>query len=226
MLTIDLAGERLALWADRAISWPRRRALLVADMHLGKPAAFRSAGVPAPEASTEADLARLDRLLDDARADHLIILGDLLHARAGRMDETMSAVGAWAERLSHRGRTATLVRGNHDRSAGDPPHEWNLRVLDAPVIDGPFALVHEPQESAPDHYTLAGHLHPAVMLDCPTGAAMRAPCFWFGPRIGVLPAFGSFTGARAVRPSSADRVFVIGEGAVVDVSASAGAARA
>lgn len=221
MLTIDLAGERVSLWADRALSWERRRALFVADLHLGKPATFRSAGVPAPEATTGADLARLDRLLEASRSEQLFILGDLLHARAGRAEETMRAVSAWTTGLHQRGIGVTLVRGNHDRSAGDPPLEWRLNIVDAPLIEGPFALVHEPPDSAPEHYTLAGHLHPAVMLDCPTGAAMRAPCFWFGARVGVLPAFGSFTGARAVRPARSDRVFVVGEGQIVEVSSSA-----
>ena len=218
MLTIELAGEHLTLWPDRAISWPARSAVLVADLHLGKPAAFRSAGVPAPEASTEADLARLDRLMDSSRAERLIILGDLLHAKAGCAAQTMATVGAWAQRLASQGRRVTLVRGNHDISAGDPPAEWGFEIVDAPHTMGPFALAHEPQEFGADLYTLAGHLHPAVMLDCPTGAAMRAPCFWLGPRVGVLPAFGSFTGARAVRPSRHDRVYVIGDGAVVEVS--------
>lgn len=221
MLTIELAGERLTLWAQRAISWPRRRTLLIADLHIGKSAAFRSAGLPTPEAGTQADLARLDSLVEASRAERLIVLGDLLHARAGRAPQTMLAVQEWALRATSRGVKLTLVRGNHDRSSGDPPPDWGFCAVNGPAIDGPFALCHEPQHCESDHYTLAGHLHPAAMLDCPSGAALRAPCFWFGPRVGVLPAFGSFTGSRAVRPANLDRVFVIGDGDVVEVSARA-----
>ena len=46
---------------------------------------------------------------------------------------------------------------------------------------------------------------------------MRAPCFHFGPRVAVLPAFGAFTGMHPVRVRRGDRVFAIGPDAVVEV---------
>ncbi len=219
MLSIDLAGERLTLWPHRALSWRRQRMLLIADLHLGKPATFRASGIPAPESTTDADLARIDHLVECSQAECIMILGDFLHARAGRAPETMNAVGEWAERIANHGIRCILIRGNHDLNAGDPPPQWKIESIDGPFVTGPFSLQHEPMECPHGHYTLAGHLHPAAILDCPTGAAMRAPCFWFGQRIGVLPAFGSFTGARAVRPVATDRVFVIGDGKVIEASA-------
>ena len=33
-------------------------------------------------------------------------------------------------------------------------------------------------------------------------------CYWFSDRVGVLPAFGAFTGMQAVRPAAGERVFV------------------
>ena len=48
------AGTRWVLLAGRALLWPERRTLLVADLHLGKGAVFRARGVPVPSGSTAA----------------------------------------------------------------------------------------------------------------------------------------------------------------------------
>ena len=45
------------LLAERALYWPRAATLFVADVHLGKAAAFRAGGVPLPRGATAADLA-------------------------------------------------------------------------------------------------------------------------------------------------------------------------
>lgn len=53
---------------------------------------------------------------------------------------------------------------------------------------------------------LAGHLHPGVVLG---REQLRLPCYWFGPRVGVLPAFGDSTGATAVAAGPYDRVIAV-----------------
>lgn len=224
-IEVDLAGESLQLLPDRAVYWPARRTLFIADLHLGKPAAFRSLGVPVPEASTTADLSRLDVLLEETAATSLIILGDLFHARRGCVDAPMSAFAAW--RGCRTALTITLIRGNHDRAAGDPPPGWNIECRVGPEPLGPFMLQHEPAPSATDEpgYILAGHLHPAIRLYGPASQSLRAPCFWFGPRIGVLPAFGSFTGSKVVHPARGDRVFALGEGHIAEVQFAAWCSR-
>ena len=44
----DIADERVTLFADRALFWPRESALLIADLHLGKADTFRAAGIALP----------------------------------------------------------------------------------------------------------------------------------------------------------------------------------
>lgn len=213
-LTIELAGETLALLPERAIYWPRRELLLVADMHWGKAATFRAAGLAIPPGGTSDDLARLERALDRTGARRLALLGDALHARAGRAGAAFGRVAAWRERW--RELDVTLVRGNHDRGAGDPPPEWGFACVDQPLAELPFVLRHHPQES-PSGYVLAGHLHPAAQLRGAGRQSARLPCFWFGQRVGVLPAFGGFTGSALVRPQPGDRVFVLADGEVLAV---------
>lgn len=222
-MRVEWAGEVLELRPERAVWWEREATVFVADLHLGKAAAFRSAGVPVPHGTTGADLARLGALLDATGARRLVVLGDLIHARSGRAAETMEAVAAW--RASRREVEVVLVRGNHDRQAGDPPPEWGMTCVDGPHAMGPLTLVHEPPERIRRGvHTVSGHLHPAVAMERADGRAggMRAACFWIRGGAGghggclVLPAFGSFTGTAVVRPRVGDRVFPVGVGGVVE----------
>lgn len=204
-----LAGERVELHAERALYFPRGRTLYVADVHLGKAAAFRAGGIPLPRGVTEADLARLARLIAATQAEHLVVLGDFLHAAAGRTEALNLAFAAWRD--NHRGLALTLVRGNHDARAGDPPPAWRVDVVAEPHAMPPFLLCHAPPGDADADlfgYALSGHVHPGVRVVA--GAEHeRLPCFVLGRGRAILPAFGSFTGL-AMNPWSPDeRVIAI-----------------
>ncbi len=203
---VEVGGELLRLHPERAAWWPQRQTLLVADAHIGKAVAFRRLGVPVPQGTTGETVARLDTLLARTGARRVVFLGDLLHAGRGRAAATLDAVARWRDR--HPTLELVLVRGNHDRHAGDPPPGWGMQVADEPFMLGPLALCHHPVPVA-GAYALAGHRHPCVVLRGRAHERLRLPCFHFGAAVGVLPAFGAFTGMHAVRPAPGDRVFVI-----------------
>lgn len=186
--------------------------VIVADLHWGKAAAFRAAFVPVPTGTTASDLARLARVLHETAATSLVVLGDLLHARAGRHADTLATIATWRE--THTSVEITLVRGNHDAHAGDPPASLRITCVNAPYTIGPFIGVHEPEE-LPDGYVLAGHLHPCVSVRGRGRQHARLAAFVFGPRVGVLPAFSSFTGTGMYQRSPEDRLFVIAEREVI-----------
>jgi DNA ligase-associated metallophosphoesterase len=210
----DVAGERLLLLPERAIYWPAQSALIVSDLHIGKAAAFRAAGVPVPEQTTAATLNRLSQAIARTGAAAILCLGDLLHAASGRTPAALTAVENW--RQKHAFCRVLLIRGNHDVRAGDPPPEWEMTCVDEPWTYGPFALRHRPA-ATPDRYTLAGHVHPAVSLNGRGRQQLTLPCFHFGPQLGLLPAFGDFTGTALVRPTAGDQVFVVAGTRVVPV---------
>jgi uncharacterized protein len=213
-LTTEVAGETIHLLAERAIYWPRRKTLLVADLHLGKAATFRAAAIPLPGGTTSETLRRLSDAISRSGADRLIVLGDLFHARSGRSPRTLQTVEEWRQRYADL--EILLVRGNHDLHAGDPPDEWRIHCEDGPLCEGPFVYRHEPIPAA-EGYVLAGHLHPAALLNGRGRQSLTLPCFHFTPNIGTLPAFGDFTGCATIRPTRADQVFVIAADEVIDV---------
>lgn len=212
-MTITLRGEALDLLPEKAIFWPREETLLVADLHLGKPDTFLAAGIAVPRDTATADLATLSRLLERTAARRLVVLGDLLHARAGRSEALLRTVAEWRER--HSDLEILAVRGNHDRRAGDPPPEWRFQVAAEPVLELPFALRHFP-DATPGAYTLAGHVHPAYTIRGRGRQSLRLPCFWIGPDTAILPAFGGFTGTAGLRREPGTRVFVIADGEVIE----------
>ena len=212
-VNIEVAGEQLLLDTERTAYWPRRQTLLVADAHFGKAASFRARGVPVPEATTLANLATLDTLLTRHVARRIVFLGDFLHSKEARAPQTLAALDAW--RARHAGLDLMLIEGNHDAHAGAPPASLGIELLQEPLLDGPFALCHHPAP-VPGSYVLAGHLHPAYRLSGKNDA-VRLPCFWFGENVGVLPAFGDFTGGHTITPGVGDRVFVVADDRVLQV---------
>jgi uncharacterized protein len=214
-VAIEIAGELLSLLSERIVWWQRTATLLIADPHWGKAAAFRVGGVPVPRGTTTGGIARLDAALARTHAQRLVFLGDFLHAREGRSEETLRVLGAW--RLRTRELDLVIVRGNHDRRAGDPPAELHARCVDAPLLDAPFVFTHHPAESN-EGYVLSGHLHPAIRLVGPGAQRERLPCFWIRPTSAVLPAFGDFTGLADVEPTVGDRVFVLADGRVIEMT--------
>jgi DNA ligase-associated metallophosphoesterase len=211
-LAVEVAGEQLVLLPERGLFYPRADALLIADAHWGKAAAFQAHFIPVPEGSVQDDLKRLDAMLARTGAAHLIVLGDLLHGTVPLDTAVSEQVISWRGR--HTALSVTLVRGNHDRI--DPPSGWGMQPFEGPVQMGGLTLMHQPQVGE-GGYTLAGHLHPAVWMYGKGKQRIRLPCFWFGPRVGVLPAFGSFTGSSVVTPAPSDGVYAVTGEAVIPV---------
>ncbi|WP_349292121.1 ligase-associated DNA damage response endonuclease PdeM [Noviherbaspirillum sp. L7-7A] len=212
---IEAAGEVLTLLPQRAVFWPAMSMLVIADIHFGKAASFRAQGIPVPRGTTTENLEMLTTLVAATGAKSVLFLGDFLHARHAHAVATMAALQAWRER--HSDLALTLVRGNHDSHAGDPPPRLGIKVVDEPYLVRPFVFAHHPQ-AHPDGYVLAGHVHPVYRLAA-RGDALRLPCYLFGTEGGLLPSFGAFTGGYPVAPTPCDRLFLATPERVIELNA-------
>ena len=213
--TVDVGGETLALLPERAALLPAHATLLVADAHVGKAVSFRRLGVPVPRGTTTQTLQTLSQLVERHAVERVVFLGDFLHGAHAHAASTLGALARWRQR--HAALALTLVRGNHDAQAGDPPPGLGIDVVDEPWPLGGLALAHHPRPLA-GAYVLAGHLHPCVHVGRGVDR-LRLPCFAFGDDVGVLPAFGAFTGMHPVDRRTARRLFVVGDGEVLPVAA-------
>ncbi len=214
-LSLTVGGHELRLHPERAIELPHARTLVVADLHWGKATALRALGVPVPPGGTSDDLRRLDQVLARTGAERLLVLGDLGHSRHAWDTRVLSPVRAWRARWP--GLAVTLVRGNHDLHAGDPPPALAILAVPAPHRDGGITFAHEPHDRDAHGLSLVGHLHPSVRLAARGRQRLRLPCFVVAPSYVVLPAFSSFTGSGAWVPAPGEQAYPIADGEVLDV---------
>ena len=206
-LPITYAGQSVWLLPEHALWWPDGRVLFIADLHIGKAATYRALGQPVPSGTTAENLRRISQLINHYQPKQLVFLGDFLHARQARTAAVLDTLTDW--RSSCLQLDCTLVRGNHDSRAGDPPAGLGIWVVDEPYLLGPFAACHHPQQHA-THAVLAGHTHPVVQQQGPARDRLRLPCFVFEERSAVLPAFGEFTGGFAVQAQPGVQLYAAG----------------
>jgi DNA ligase-associated metallophosphoesterase len=211
-LTHRLRGQTLVLLGDRALFWLDEKILVVADTHLGKAGTFRKEGILLPPGTTATDLDRLSHLLDEWTPRRLIFLGDLIHDAVDDPRVFGRRIAAWRDR--HRATALLLASGNHDRRAEHLLAPFRLDGIAAQWDMDPFRFTHRPQQTA-SGYGIAGHVHPALRVFGKGRQRETLPCFCFGSRGALLPAFGSFTGTQTIRPSRQDRVFVVADDSVL-----------
>ncbi|MBC7601449.1 MAG: ligase-associated DNA damage response endonuclease PdeM, partial [Ramlibacter sp.] len=156
MLRITVAGADVVLHPSGAAYLSAEQTLLIADAHFGKAVSFRKLGVPVPSGTTTENLDLLSALLDTTQARRIVFLGDFLHSKRSHARGTLDTIAQWRDR--HADIELTLVRGNHDDRAGDPPASLNFEVIDEPLMLGPFALCHHPRPVA-GAYVICGHWH-------------------------------------------------------------------
>lgn len=202
------------LMPERCLFWQEKQSLLAADLHLGKEATFRAAGIPLPNGPSEDTLKRLTAALLRTKARRLFILGDLFHGDNAIAD-MRPIMDGW--RNDHP-LPIDLICGSHDRWSGDLPIDWQISVHHEPLAVTPFILCHYPENSS-RIYSLSGHLHPGVLLrDRGKSDTLRLPCFHFGHRAAVLPAFGTFTGLTMIKRQPGEACYAIAEDTVVALS--------
>src|SRR5690349_1409034 len=97
-LEITLLGERVLMLPERGLYWPAAATLFIADPVFGRTAAFHRTRTVVQ--STRADLDRLGEVIRRVTAERVIILGELLHPRAGRTAENLQIIADWRNELS------------------------------------------------------------------------------------------------------------------------------
>ncbi len=189
MHDLFFGGHRWQALTDRALFWPARRALIVADLHFEKASWFARTGQYLPPFDSEVTLNRLAALVEVTQAGELWCLGDNFHDAAGpeRLPPVAQAMLAdLAARLR-----LVWITGNHDADAHFVGEAYPEAEVDGVV------LRHEAQvgETRPE---LSGHFHPKIRIVTAARAISR-PCFVQAGNRLLLPAFGALTGGLDAR---------------------------
>ena len=216
LIAYTINENDFVLSPERVMFWEKQKALIIADLHIGKTGHFRKSGIPVPQHVFKEDLQRLFTQILFYKAEKLIIAGDLSHSRSNK---EMDLFKKWRHDLE--ALEIILVNGNHDILADAWYDELKITRTDTLDIHD-FSFCHDPQEAFlkirdQKHYTFCGHLHPGVSIRGRGRQFLQFPCFYFGNNIGILPAFSRFTGSVNVNAQSGENVFAIVENSIMQV---------
>lgn len=212
-MTITSQGEELILDRERALFLPRHQLLAISDLHLGKSAHFRQAGLQVPSTIAQTDLQRLNLLIQQYRPKTLLINGDMFHHG---LNTDIDEFADW--RKQYRELNFLLVKGNHDRLSNANYAAMNIEIHEPSFCLGPFCFIHDAPKCTEDElYPISGHIHPGVTIVGKAKQRLKFPCFYFGREYAVLPAFSLFTGLYNIYPKTNERIFAVTPKSVLQV---------
>ncbi|MGJ8594095.1 MAG: ligase-associated DNA damage response endonuclease PdeM [Aquaticitalea sp.] len=186
---IECCGEKLTLTNQRALYWKREQMLVLSDLHIGKTAHFRKAGIAIPSQVLNSDLKRLKGLIHHFETTKLLIVGDLFHAEVNKDIQSFKEWKNQFETIEWR-----LVKGNHDRLKSSVYADLGIEVDKDYKETSPFRFVHDVEHCADDIFCISGHTHPGVLIKGRGKQFIKLPCFQVSKTQLTLPAFSEFTG--------------------------------
>jgi DNA ligase-associated metallophosphoesterase len=212
---LELAGETLALCPEKAVFWPSERTLLVSDAHFGKVAHFRKNGLAIPGTAALDNFNVLQQICLRHEVEKILFLGDLFHSTENLDVELLAR---WRNSNPHI--ALQLVVGNHDIIKPALLQEFGIHILGHELLMAPFYFTHKPANEIPEgYYNLCGHIHPGVKLRLKSVEYLKLPVFYFSERVGILPAFGVFTGLHPVQAKAGDKLYAVAENSIIELGA-------
>jgi len=212
-MIVELKGHRVALLPQKALMFVDDRILVISDAHLGKVNHFRRSGIPVPSKANTQNTETLIQLIQTHKPVRVVFLGDLFHSYYNEEWEVMRQITNHFVAIRFQ-----LILGNHDVLSPLQYERTGMSVHDELNMNG-ILLTHEPlKKNDENRFNLAGHIHPGVRLSGRGRQALTLPCFYFNHSLGLMPAFGTFTGLARIAVKKEDRIYVIADGKVMQVN--------
>jgi uncharacterized protein len=211
-----ILDQQFWLTCNRTMFWEEEKALIVSDLHFGKTGHFRKSGIAVPASVYKEDLQRLIVQIQYFQPRELIIVGDMFHSTANKELELFLK---WRSDLPDI--NIRLIRGNHDILKDDWYKNAGIDLSRQTLSRQHFHFVHDISdhlnrkegyaENPGDEisYFFSGHIHPGIRIQGAGKQSLCFPCFYFGEKYAVLPAFSRFTGVAMIYPEAGEQVFAI-----------------
>lgn len=212
MNTFRVNGNELQLLPEKAIYWVEEEALILSDVHIGKSGHFRKNGIAIPSMTNKNNHWRLVEVISKTLPKQLVFLGDLSHSTENEeWEDFVDFLDQYPDIRK------ILVKGNHDILAESKYKDAGIEVVSSLRKNG-LRWEHEHMEDESSEFQISGHIHPGIRLKGPAKQSMVLPCFYFSKNKGIMPAFGEFTGLAMIKPKREDRVWVIAENSIKELS--------
>jgi uncharacterized protein len=213
-LSHKILNQQFWLTTERTMYWEEEKALIVSDLHFGKTGHFRKSGIAIPASVYKEDLQRLVVQIQYFQPRELIIVGDMFHSHANKELELFLK---WRSDLSDI--KIKLIRGNHDILEEVWYENAGIQLSPLTLSMHQFHFVHDitdhsglsekTDRSKEVSYCFSGHIHPGIRIQGSGRQSLCFPCFYFGKKYAVLPAFSRFTGVAMICPEAEEDVFAI-----------------
>lgn len=211
----EIRKEDFWLSPGRMIWYPKERALIIADLHLGKTGHFRKSGIPVPQNVYKQDLHTLFTGIQHYKPEKLLIVGDMFHSKANK---ELDLFFKWRNDVSQL--HIRLVKGNHDILHQQYYTDAAIETVNH-FTTGSFCFIHDISDAAIDdaaeQFYFSGHMHPGISLYGGSRQSLRFPCFYFTKQYAVLPAFSAFSGHYMIKPKKGEHVFAIVNQSIIQV---------
>jgi len=210
--------QQQTLWLSpaRCIFWEEENVLILSDLHFGKSGHFRKSGIGIPQNIFKEDLQRLFSQIQFFNPKVLLITGDMFHSHANK---ELDFFLKWRNDFAPI--EFLLIRGNHDILSKKFYRQANIDVYENRFSLNNFCFTHDIStqcnEEEKELFTFSGHIHPGIKMNGLGNQSLMLPCFYFGEKYAVLPAFSLFTGLAKIKPSPSDHVFALVEDQVIKV---------
>ena len=205
LFPLTVSNQRLVLSADRCIYWEDEQTLLLSDMHIGKSAHFRKAGIAIPQQVFQEDLHRFFQQVHLFSPKQIIVTGDFFHSFANQEHDWFSKWRAVLDNVK-----IILVKGNHEILTNSAYADLGIEIVEKELHLGPFHFSHELlNEKTTTHFSFVGHTHPGIKINGKGKQSFVFPCFYFKNDYCILPAFSKFTGKFLVVPQKNETAYAI-----------------
>ena len=203
--------QHLWLSAERCIFWEEEKSLIISDLHFGKTGHFRKSGIAVPQTVFKEDLQRLVAQIQHFQPKYLIVVGDFFHSNANK---ELDLFKKWREDFPDI--SIHLVKGNHDILQTEWYTSCDIKLNEEEMSVSDFTFIHDITSRASANsqlstvsYYFSGHIHPGIRISGAGKQSLCFPCFYFGKKYAVLPAFSHFTGVALIDPDEDENVFAI-----------------
>ncbi|MBO3097948.1 ligase-associated DNA damage response endonuclease PdeM [Gelidibacter pelagius] len=191
---ISIQNEVLTLTNQRALFWGLQKTLVISDLHIGKTAHFRKAGIPIPSAILDNDLKKLQGLINYFQPEIVLVVGDLFHAEQNTDSDQFRDFIEANQNINFE-----LIKGNHDRLKNSFYESLGISVYKTHKDVAAFRFVHDEQHCGKDIFCISGHTHPGVLIRGRGKVSIKLPCYELSEHRLILPAFSEFTGLNTKR---------------------------
>lgn len=198
-----IQGQKFWLSPDRCIFWEEQKALIIADMHLGKESASHTGILP------HTNFERLLKNIFHFKANRIIIIGDFSQSP---FNKELSVFKKWRKdfplfRIDY-------IRGYQPIAKDSWLLEANLTIHQKQWMLNGFCFRHllasdDPADEVKGaDFIFSGHLRPCIRISGTGNKALRLPCFYITQHQCLLPSFGKFNCQYQVKPLEGELVYV------------------